>query len=508
MPDNIMTAETFINNMLGEMIDQIVNGQSKLPPDQQNKLKGDIPFKDANFFTWCTPGIPVMPEDFAFLKGLRQPMDYEKFKDLPDDQKENMKGDESYALTVAMDNFSVLVDTVPNKSGAIDSIQVWEPQNRISHIYESVLKDSEVADTVPSADAQERINKIRSQLVETTERTDTDTGEKFTEERPSKMVMAYNKYATEYLNAYSAYVDMMNKAITGNAGDVQKASILGPQYYNTVSQAYSNWESSGYKSEYEKLVADLAQLQGISMSQLKKEYLDMFTKSRRTSFLDSGDYNVARIVPASFYESGGWTNYSFKTSDLKQTDTSKTQKYSGGARYGFFFGGRGSYEQLDSVNNMNFENFEMSFDLTQVPVVRSWFREDFLLSTKWRPKGGASDSGAVNPGELLSNGNIDKPDGKLFAYPTVVLFARNIKVSKTIYDKMVTEANKSGGGGAGFSLGPISIGGKGSYNKTDRNIQAHQEGDNMVVSGMQIIGFRNHILPLCPNPDPAVKAWI
>src|SRR4030095_13298987 len=106
------------------------------------------------FFTWCTPGIPVAPDDFTFLKGTRKPLDYDKWKDLPAADKEAMQGDAAYAITVAMDNFSTLIDTVPNKSGMINSLQVWEPQNRISHIYEAALKFSEVADTVPSPDAQ------------------------------------------------------------------------------------------------------------------------------------------------------------------------------------------------------------------------------------------------------------------------------------------------------------------------------------------------------------------
>ena len=130
-----MNSELFINNMLGEIIDQIVNGRDKLPPDQKAKLKPDVPFKDANFFTWCTPGIPVSPEDFAFLKGLRKPLDFEKWKDLPEAEKEAKRGDDTYALTVAMDNFSTLLDTVPNKSGMVDSVQVWEHRRIASPIY-------------------------------------------------------------------------------------------------------------------------------------------------------------------------------------------------------------------------------------------------------------------------------------------------------------------------------------------------------------------------------------
>ena len=503
-----MNADTFINNMLGEIMYQIVNGQEALPDKQKENLKDKMPFKDSNFFTWCTPGIPCANKDFLFLQGLRKPVDYARFKDLPEADKESAKGDEAYSLTIGMDNFSLLVDTVPSKTGMINSMQVWEPQQRISHMYESVLKGCEVADTVPSADAQERIKKIREATVETVERIDSDTQEKFTEERPSRMVMAYNKYMQEYANAYSNYIDLMSRSLTGNAADVQKASTMGPQYYKAVTAAYDTWVSAGHKVEFEKLMADLVQLEGISMSLLLKEYREIFIKSQRESLLDSSVYNVSRIVPASFADSTGWTQFSFKSSNLKKTDTSKSKKYSGGARYGIFGGARASHERIEEANLVDFENVEMSFEIGQFPIIRNWFREDFLMSTKWRIKSSQDTGSAVNPGDILSNGNVDAPDGKLFAYPTVILFARNIKISKTAYDKISAATSKKTSGGGGFSIGPFSAGGKASYGSSEKNLEVKQEQDKMVVPGMQIIGFRNHILPLCPNPDPSITKWI
>lgn len=507
-----MNADTFINNMLGEMMYQIVNGQEALPPDQQTNLKGKQPFKDSNFFTWCTPGIPVSIEDFAFLKGFRKPFDYEKFKDLSDQEKDSRKGDESYQLTVAMDNFSILVDTVPSKDGRIRSLQVWEPGNRISHIYESILNGCEVADTIPSADAEARMKKIREVLGEAVEQTDSDTNEKFIENRPSRMEMVYTKYMNDYNKAYEVYIDLMNKALTGNAADVHKASAMGPQYYKSVSAAYDLWESAGHKSAYEKLMADLRQLEGISMSMLLKEYRDIFVKTRRASLLDYSSYNVSRIVPASFAESTGWAEFSFNSSQLKNTDISKSQKYSGGAKYGIFGGAKGSHEKIETTNELSFENVTISFELGQFPIVRNWFREDFLMSRKWRIKSQQDTGSAINPGDLLSNGNLDNPDGKLFAYPTVILIAKNIKINKDIYDKISTEVSKKTSGGGGFSIGPFSAGAKASYNKSDKNLDIKQDTDKMVVPGMQIVGFRNHTLGIngrpIPNPDPAITKWI
>ncbi len=507
-----LNPDTFLSNMLGELIYQIVEGQKAAPPDQQQQLQGKKPFGNANFFTWCTPGIPVTPDDFSFLKGLRKPITDPAFKDLPEAEKQARQGDEAYALTVAMDNFSLLVDTVPSKDQVISTVpnpdkskvQVWEPQQRISNIYESALNFCEVADTVSSPEAEKRIKDNRDKLVQSVDRTDADTGEKFTEERPTLLVANYLKYQKAYADAYEKYTDLMSKALTGNAADVQKASMLGPTYYNDVTAAWDMWESQGRKSEYESIVAELEQLEGISMSLLVKEYREIFRRSKRTSLLDGMDYNVARLVPAGFYESAGWTGYSFSSSKLQSTDSSRAVKGSAGGMWGFIGGARGNYSKVDRSSNISLENLTVGFELTQVPLFRSWLREDFLMSNKWRWK---TQAGA-GTGELLSNGDPNKPQGKLFAYPTVMIFARNISITKSIYDKVSSEVEQSGGASGGFSLGPFSIGGSGSYNKTDRKVEVNQVGDKMVAPGMQIIGFRNHILPLSPNPDSAVQKWI
>lgn len=499
-----MDAGLFINNMLGEMIDRIINGREALPEDQKTKLKAATPSNESNYFTWCTPGIPVDASDFSFLKGTRAALDYEKWKDLPEEEKKQKRGDEAYALTVAMDNFSVLVDTVPNKQGIVNGIHVWQPQNRISHIYASALNNCEVADTIPSPEDQARIDEIRAQTMPQTVEKVNEVGDKTYETIPSKIETAYSFYQAEYLNVFSKYVDMMIKASTGDAGDVQRASMLGPQLYRTVTAAYDKWESNGFKTKYEKMMADLAQLEGGSMTQLLKDYREIFAKSKRTSLLDSLDYNVSRIVPASFYESAGWTHYSFSSSELKTVDRSKTQKYGGSGRYGLFFAATGGHESEDVSSSFNFEGATMEFELTQVPIVRGWLREDFLTSSKWRFK----DSPSTNAADLLSNGDSINPEGKLFAYPTVVMFARNIALTKSIYDKVSSEATRRSSGNAGFNFGPFNWGGSGKYNQTEKNLSVKQVEDKMVNKGTFIIGFRNHIVSRSPNPDPAVTKWI
>jgi hypothetical protein len=46
-----MNANTFINNMLGEVIYKVFSGQDALAKDQQDELQDKKPVKNANFYT-------------------------------------------------------------------------------------------------------------------------------------------------------------------------------------------------------------------------------------------------------------------------------------------------------------------------------------------------------------------------------------------------------------------------------------------------------------------------
>lgn len=483
-----LNADKFINNMLGEVIYQIVNGHEAAPADQKKDLKEQLPFKNENFFTWCTPGIPVTSDDFSFLKGLRQPLDPEKFKEMSDTEKETARGDAAYQSTMAMDNFSMLVDTVPSKSGLTESLLVWEPQERISHIYESILNGCEVEDIPVSTETAARIEKLRADIAEKEE--------------------AYFQYMAAYLKEQTDYVNLMARANTGSATDVDTASRLGPTQYKLVTGAYQRWESRGFKSAYEKMNADLEQLEGVSMSLLISQYREKLRQSQRASLLDGTTYSVARLVPAGFFDSAGWTEFSFSSSQLQKTDLSKTQKYSGGARYGIFGGAKGSYEQVDKTNSIDFDGVEIKFELCQVPIFTNGIVKALFTNNQWRLKTAQPEGSTLRPEDMISNGDPNNPQGKLFAWPSVLIFARNISITKRHYDKVATEASKNGAGGGGFSIGPFSMGAKASYNTSEKTMEIKQEGSAMVNKGTIIIGMRHHIVDKCPNPRPDITKWI
>jgi len=73
-------------------------------------------------------------------------------------------------------------------------------------------------------------------------------------------------------------------------------------------------------------------------------------------------------------------------------------------------------------------------------------------------------------------------------------------------------SSTSAGGFAAF--GPFFIGGSGSSRSgsgdTKRDYGFRYENNTMFVDGMQLIGFKCHVMPKSPDPDPAIPAadWI
>ncbi|NJL76380.1 MAG: hypothetical protein HC892_16530 [Saprospiraceae bacterium] len=145
---------------------------------------------------------------------------------------------------------------------------------------------------------------------------------------------------------------------------------------------------------------------------------------------------------------------------------------------------------------MNWETLNVNFELAQVPILRAGIHEHFLTSKYWRFHPTAS---AIGSAELLSDGKIP-PSGQMVAYPTTLIFARNITVKFETYSGNYNYFDQKIKGGGGLSLFGLHLGGRYENARTEKNAESHFEGQGISVPGMQLIGFRCHLLPKSPDP--------
>lgn len=68
-------------------------------------------------------------------------------------------------------------------------------------------------------------------------------------------------------------------------------------------------------------------------------------------------------------------------------------------------------------------------------------------------------------------------------------------------------------GGVGVNIGCFGIGASADFqyldnNKQDKNeSRIHQAGSTIQVPGMQLVGYRCHVLGVSPDPNPDIKNW-
>jgi hypothetical protein len=116
---------------------------------------------------------------------------------------------------------------------------------------------------------------------------------------------------------------------------------------------------------------------------------------------------------------------------------------------------------------------------------------------------------------MLSDGGAP-PNGLLPAYPTSIIFIRNLLLDfgdNHSFQSYMQQQNASHqGGSVGVSFGPFSLSASASHQSQSSSTQSSGGSSftdqGLSVPGMQIIGYKCHVLPKTPNPSPDIKNWI
>jgi hypothetical protein len=114
------------------------------------------------------------------------------------------------------------------------------------------------------------------------------------------------------------------------------------------------------------------------------------------------------------------------------------------------------------------------------------------------------DQWNLNFDKKVSDGG-EKPVGRLVAYPVTALFVRNVKFKSDDVANMMNYISKQNEVGASVGYGPFSIGGSYQSGNEQRNIKSHVSGSELIIEGLQLIGFINNLIPKSPDTNPAIR---
>src|SRR5215469_13243733 len=499
------------NSIMGKLYDVLTNGDDTVPKSENN------------FFSWETPGVPVVAEDFEFLTqgftGVVKPAAVQTMlnatqaaagsapaaagsgtpppqQGLTEAQLAQLRAQDVSGLFQQAESLARLVDFIPDCASIngrkLSQKAVQSDNGSFSDVYEMTLKMSQVMQSVIPDDVQKKVDHFRSLLTATTEKTDLITGDKVQVSGPSPFVQAYTDKMTAYDNAALAYNNArINAMAADNPRDVQYFAINAPILRNQVKAAMDDWIGAGYKNQYEEINAFIAQVEGRDLSLLKQQYLDDLEKARLTGIASGSDFFYTALTPAHFATAGGWSHFHFSFGG------------SGSA------GGSSSNSQFNS--SFNSDHCSMSFDICQVAIVKPWVKTSYLNSHTWRFDQGNPDV----KGQMLSDAGMP-PKGLLPAYPTSIIFIRNLCLDfgdNSGFQNYAHQQEASHqGGGAAIALGPFCLGASGSHWSQSSSTQSSWgysfTDQGLSVPGMQIVGYKCHVLPKAPNPSPDIKNWI
>ncbi|UEM19028.1 hypothetical protein JL100_018245 [Skermanella mucosa] len=450
-----------------------------------------------SFITWCTPGMPMEESDFDFAaKGLGTGATAEEEKRLLQ---------QAYV-------FSTLVDFIPDVSGLLTldkQVAVFRTsQARLSHMYGEILRLSKVVDQELSPENLAKLERWRGKLKTTRTIKDfiTDEEKQVTEDSPA--VAAYNKYFADFLAARLEYNNKRIQAAVATGAE-GKAAVMDwssnqPLYRMKVSQAEGNWAAMGYRNEVEQLWAAIGQMTARSMKMWKQRLLESLDDSKVAAVGPGQTFLYAMPIPGNFANAKGWTEYKVYSNKLTSEMEQKSRSWSAGgsAGWGLWHASAGVQSQSSQYSSdFSVSNFELGFELAQIPITRAWFYPEFFMNRGWTLDRGRG----WNYDEFPSDG-ANPPKGNFVGYPTSIIFARKINIKSSEFASAYRAHTSSLSTSASAGWGPFTLRGNYSSSESGRSYESNASGESITVPGMQIIGFVNRLVPKSPNPFPDIPA--
>jgi hypothetical protein len=521
----LVEPSVMVNSIMAKLYNILTNGDETVPQSEDS------------FFSWATPGIPVEPSDFDFLSqgltgvvkkaqldGIRGPENATDKPEITPQMLESLRAQDTAALYMQAENFSRLVDFVPDVASTTNNqfarLSVMNNEGTLSERYEYILRMSQIMKTELPEDTKKKIEKFRDLLsVTKTKKNLIDDTETQVME-PSPMVVAYNQKMGEYENAALEYNSRRIDALTAdNVKAVHYWAMNANILRNKVKAAMADWVSNGYKNEYEQIAAFIDQVMQRDMALLKQQYRDDLEKARLTGMASGSDFFHTSVVPGNFMKASGWTEFGFSSSDFNNSANSSysfsSRSTSAAAGWCGIFsaGGSVSSAQGQSQSGIRFDSsrFGMSFKITQVPIVRPWFKTAFLVSKLWR----FDQNNPEAKDDVVSNGG-KPPQGLIPAYPTSLICIKDLSLrfanSSGFAEAESSWQRSSASGAGGVHFGPFHLGGSHSRSSASgqRSSQYHYDSQTqtMTVPGAQVIGFKCHIMPKSPDPNSSITEWV
>ena len=435
---------------------------------------------------------------------------------------QNAMKDSKFRKYLQMEQFSAMVDAIPSQlppltpNGNGRQITIFnDSSKRVSKVYEDLMQWSVVVDTPVDPKVEKNLEKLRNKLFKIKVVKNPDFDENAPVDDLNKpelhqtfVAPMYSKYI-EYQMKYYDIVDTNNSiridADNGDPDAMATLSIDGKNMKKREDAALKAWQSLGYKEAIERIQNYLSEIEEKHMLVIKKRLQSEFRNSQRTRVIDYINYSPSIPISANaLKESKNWPTISMYEGSAHSDYSKSIHNWSAGAGFSmglFSIGARNSGNTSRTSMNTDFSNLTISFKLGKVRVERGWFSQEFVESKYWKLHETSPQS--LN-GDIISDG---KGKGLMPMIVTELIIARDVMLDFSENSTAYKAASTKISSGAAVGIGPFVFGGSHNYENQNSQTDAKWSGKKLKSDGIYIIGYKCHVVPKSPNPNPDIKVW-
>ncbi|MBV9695089.1 MAG: hypothetical protein JO261_15435, partial [Alphaproteobacteria bacterium] len=322
---------------------------------------------------------------------------------------------------------------------------------------------------------------------------------------PTTHYQAYMQYEDEWKSKVKA----LNKAYADAFTDPMKLQafpVQGVVYQDDVDEAWDRWNSLGFKTDIEKAIATLAAVGTdpaiILIARAKKKYQNSLLE-----FMGIGQIPYTLLSPATWYDvdnDDGWTEYSSHDFESESHYQASQTSYSGSAGVNAgLWSASASFDHSSQQANANasVKNMKIRFNYCSVDIKRPWLDTSLLNLSNWFLVGDYKKN-CISTGKMaqeLAAGNIEPTF--LPSIVTSLILVKDVYISWDDWKSQWQAHKESTSASASVGVFCFTASAKYSAGKQSRDFQCEDDGEELHIPGIQLIGYVSTINPACPQHD-------
>lgn len=311
----------------------------------------------------------------------------------------------------------------------------------------------------------------------------------------------------QYEDEYKSKVKARNRAYSTAFSDPMKLQQWpqdGVPYQDDVDEAWDRWMGLGFKIEIEKAMATLA-AQGTDpaialIARAKKRF-----ENSLFEFPGYGEIPYTMLSPRTWYnpdDDEGWNEYTSTDFHSEGHYSASQTAYGGGGGFnvGLWSGGA-SFEHSDSQANSNFQmnNVKINFSYACADIDRAWLDTSLLNLNNWFLVGDYKKN-CISTGVM---GQEKPSDGTeplfLPSVVTSLILVKDVHISWDDWKSQWAAHTESNSASASVGVWCFTANAHYSHAKQSRDFSCDDTGEELVIPGIQLIGYVSQILPGSPQ---------